>query len=131
MYSDLGADVLGFTVEAITGQGLDAFLMERVFTPLGMSDTHFQPAAALRDRIAPTEVSSPRGYANRGEVHDENAWALGGVAGKAGVTYVANAGIALETQHFPDSPNRPSFPNTILRPDEGFTSRTVYRFSVT
>lgn len=57
--------------------------------------------------------------------------ALGGVVGKAGVTYGANAGIALETQHFPDSPNQPSFPNTILRPDEGFTSRTVYRFSVT
>jgi hypothetical protein len=85
VYSDLGADVLGFAVEAIAGQGLDAFLDERVFTPLGMSDTHFRPDAALRDRIAPTEVSSPRGYPLRGEVHDENAWALGGVAGHAGL----------------------------------------------
>jgi aldose 1-epimerase len=56
--------------------------------------------------------------------------ALGGVAGKHGVTYSPFAGVALETQHFPDSPNQPSFPSTILRPDEGFTSRTVYRFSV-
>ncbi|HUQ80409.1 MAG TPA: aldose epimerase family protein [Gemmatimonadaceae bacterium] len=55
--------------------------------------------------------------------------ALGGVVGKGGHVYCANAGVALETQHFPDSPNRPSFPSTILRPDEGFTSRTVYRFS--
>jgi CubicO group peptidase (beta-lactamase class C family) len=85
VYSDLGADVLGFAVEAIAGQGLDAFLSERVFTPLGMNDTHFRPALADRDRIAPTEVSSPRGYPLRGEVHDENAWALGGVAGHAGL----------------------------------------------
>jgi CubicO group peptidase (beta-lactamase class C family) len=85
VYSDLGADVLGFTIEAITGQGLDAFLEERVFAPLGMNDTHFRPDAATRDRIAPTEVSPPRGYALRGEVHDESAWALGGVAGHAGL----------------------------------------------
>jgi aldose 1-epimerase len=56
--------------------------------------------------------------------------ALGGVVGKGGIAYRANAGVALETQHFPDSPNHPSFPNTILRPGDGFTSRTVYRFSV-
>ena len=85
VYSDLGADVLGFAIEAIAGQGLDAFLEERVFTPLGMTDTHFQPDVSQRDRIAPTEVSSPRGYPLRGEVHDENAWALGGVAGHAGL----------------------------------------------
>jgi len=55
--------------------------------------------------------------------------ALGGVAGKGGVVYGPFAGVALETQHFPDSPNQPSFPSTILRPGDGFTSRTVYRFS--
>ena len=55
--------------------------------------------------------------------------ALGGVVGK-GVTYPVFAGVALETQHFHDSPNQASFPNTILRPGDGFTSRTVYRFSV-
>jgi CubicO group peptidase (beta-lactamase class C family) len=85
VYSDIGADVLGFTVEAIAHQGLDDFLNERVFSPLGMNDTRFRPALAERDRIAPTEVSSPRGYPVRGEVHDENAWALGGVAGHAGL----------------------------------------------
>lgn len=85
VYSDLGADVLGFAVEAISGQGLDSFLNERVFTLLGMNDTRFRPSQSERDRIAPTEVSSPRGYPLRGEVHDENAWALGGVAGHAGL----------------------------------------------
>ena len=49
-------------------------------------------------------------------------------AGKRGVTYGRYAGIALETQHFPDSPNQPAFPSTILRPTERYTSRTVYRF---
>lgn len=85
VYSDLGADVMGFVIEKISGQGLDAFLRERVFTPLGMNDTWFRPGASEKDRIAPTEVSPPRGYPIQGEVHDENAWALGGVAGHAGL----------------------------------------------
>ena len=84
-YSDLGADMLGFTVEAVAGEKLDAFLQRRVFTPLGMSDTHYRPDASLRGRIAPTEIDPPRGYPLRGEVHDENAYALGGVAGHAGL----------------------------------------------
>src|SRR5207237_2914742 len=84
-YSDLGADLLGFVVEAATGQTLDQFLDTRVWQPLGMTETFFKPADSLRDRIAPTEVSPPRGYPLRGEVHDENAYALGGVAGHAGL----------------------------------------------
>jgi len=50
-----------------------------------MTDTHFRPDASLRGRIAPTELTPPRGYPLRGEVHDENAYALGGVAGHAGL----------------------------------------------
>lgn len=84
-YSDLGADMLGFVVEAASGKRLDSFLQERVFGPLGMHDTEFRPADSLRYRSAPTEVAPPRGYPLRGEVHDENAYALGGVAGHAGL----------------------------------------------
>jgi CubicO group peptidase (beta-lactamase class C family) len=84
-YSDIGADVLGFVAEAVSGRQLDVFLQERVFVPLGMNDTGFRPSAALRGRIAPTEIAPPRGYPLRGEVHDENAFALGGVAGHAGL----------------------------------------------
>jgi CubicO group peptidase (beta-lactamase class C family) len=84
-YSDLGADVLGWVVESVAGQGLNDFLDARVFAPLGMQDTRFNPSPLLRDRVAPTEVSPPRGYPLRGEVHDENAFALGGVAGHAGL----------------------------------------------
>ena len=90
IYSDLGADILGWVVEAAAGKPLDKFLAERVFTPLGMHDTGFRPSDSLVYRIAPTEVSPPRGYPVRGEVHDENAFALGGVAGHAGLFGTAN-----------------------------------------
>ncbi|HEY4133287.1 MAG TPA: serine hydrolase, partial [Gemmatimonadaceae bacterium] len=84
-YSDLGADMLGFVVEAASGEPMDQFLQERVFGPLGMTDTGFRPADSVRARVAPTEVAPPRGYPLKGEVHDENAYALGGVAGHAGL----------------------------------------------
>ncbi|MDB4877018.1 MAG: beta-lactamase [Gemmatimonadetes bacterium] len=84
-YSDLGADMLGFVVEAASGERMDQFLQEKVWGPLGMTDTFFRPADSLRTRIAPTEVAPPRGYPLQGEVHDENAYALGGVAGHAGL----------------------------------------------
>ena len=89
-YSDLGADMLGFVVEAVSGEKLDQFLQTRVFGPLGMSDTRFRPDGSLRGRIAPTELNPPRGYPLRGEVHDENAYALGGVAGHAGLFSTAS-----------------------------------------
>lgn len=53
----------------------------------------------------------------------------GTITGKAGVPYVRHAGFCLETQHFPDSVNRPNFPPTILQPDKTYKSTTVYRFS--
>jgi len=89
-YSDLGADVLGFVAEAISGQPLDAFLDQSVFTKLGMVDTHFRLSDVDAARTAPTEIAPPRGYPLRGEVHDENAWALGGVAGHAGMFSTAS-----------------------------------------
>ncbi len=52
----------------------------------------------------------------------------GSWSGKSGKAYKSRHGFCLETQHFPDSPNRPSFPSTVLRPGEEFRSTTVYRF---
>ena len=49
---------------------------------------------------------------------------------RGGVNYVKHAGLCLETQHFPDSPNQPAFPNTILRPGETYQHITVYKFSI-
>ncbi|MDP2469282.1 MAG: aldose epimerase family protein [Candidatus Palauibacterales bacterium] len=53
----------------------------------------------------------------------------GSDVGKGGVVYERRSGLCLETQHFPDSPNQPAFPTTILRPGEIYRSTTVYRFS--
>ena len=85
IYSDLGADILGFVIEAIAGETLDVYLHDKVFEPLGMNDTFYRPADSLTYRIAPTEIAPPRGYPLQGQVHDENAYALGGVAGHAGL----------------------------------------------
>jgi aldose 1-epimerase len=54
----------------------------------------------------------------------------GSIIGKAGHVYGHRSGLCLETQHFPDSPNKPEFPSTILRPGEEYQSRTIYAFSV-
>ncbi|MEZ5081985.1 MAG: galactose-1-epimerase [Bacteroidales bacterium] len=54
----------------------------------------------------------------------------GSLAGKNGIKYTKNFGLCLETQHFPDSPNQPSFPNTILRPGEKYEQTTIYSFSI-
>jgi aldose 1-epimerase len=54
----------------------------------------------------------------------------GGCVGKSGRAYTRHGGFCLETQHFPDSPNRPEFPDTILRPGGIYRSQTVYRFGV-
>ena len=53
----------------------------------------------------------------------------GSITGKHGVVYQRRTGFCLETQHFPDSPNQPDFPSTILRPGETYRSQTEYRFS--
>ena len=55
----------------------------------------------------------------------------GSIRGKGGRAYAHRFGFCLETQHYPDSPNHPGFPSTILRPGERYTTRTVFRFGTT
>ncbi len=85
-YSDLGFILLGEIIERLTGESLDAFAERVIFRPLGMDRSMFNPPQRLRSEIAPTEMDSV--YRRRlicGEVHDENAWAMGGIAGHAGL----------------------------------------------
>ena len=57
-------------------------------------------------------------------------WMTGNFVGKNGQRYPARAALCLETQHYPDSPNKPEYPSTVLRPGETFQSKTIYKFSV-
>src|SRR5438067_1878793 len=84
-YTDWNMIVLQAVVERVSGKMLDTLLAERVFGPLGMRDTRFNPPASLKPRVAPTEVQEWRGGQVWGVVHDENAWAMGGVSGHAGL----------------------------------------------
>jgi CubicO group peptidase (beta-lactamase class C family) len=87
-YSDYGIILLALLVDRLSGQPLDAFMEERIFGPLGMRDTGFNPRVrgTPLHRIAPTEVDTIfRNQHIHGDVHDENAFALGGVAGHAGL----------------------------------------------
>lgn len=86
VYSDIGLMTLAFIVEEVAGRDLGAFLQDRVWGPLGMRDTGFLPDSALLPRIAPTEVDTTFRFTHlHGVVHDENAFAMGGVAGHAGL----------------------------------------------
>ncbi|WP_151478777.1 serine hydrolase domain-containing protein [Streptomyces albicerus] len=90
LYSDLNLISLQLVLEEITGRTLDALLRNEITAPLGMHRTRFNPPASWKPRIAATEdARKPWSGLDRdlvwGEVHDENAYSLGGVAGHAGV----------------------------------------------
>lgn len=57
-------------------------------------------------------------------------WMTGNFEGKSGQRYPMRAALCLETQHFPDSPNQPEYPSTVLRPGEAFESQTIFKFSI-
>ena len=122
LYSDLGFMLLGQVVERLSGEPLDEFCRGQIFTPLGASPLAYlphgrTPAAAgfpdVRNAIAPTEEDSWRGRTLRGEVHDENAYALGGVAGHAGLFGTARAVLAIAQAWMDGRRNQPG----LLAPD--------------
>ncbi len=88
VYSDWDMVVLQAVIERIAGMSLDNFADGHLFKPIGMADTRFVPDTtdvAYRRRIAPTTSDELRGGPLQGVVHDANAWAIGGVAGHAGL----------------------------------------------
>ena len=85
-YSDIGFIILGLALSRIADEPLDSFCQREIFGPLGMAHTGYNPALQLHAAIPPTVNDA--GFRHRiiqGEVHDENAWVLGGVAGHAGL----------------------------------------------
>ena len=89
---------------------------------------NFALAAVLSDsssgRIVEVYTSEPGIQFYSGNFLD------GSIIGKNGIKYQKHSGLCLETQHFPDSPNHPDFPNTILRPGETYKQQTVYKFGL-
>ncbi len=108
VYSDLGFMVLGFVIKRATRQSLEEFCQDRIFTPLGARPMGFRipllkgAVSAKKEEIAPTEEDPWRGYCCQGEVHDENAHALGGAAGHAGLFGTVEA-VAQVTKAWLDS----------------------------
>lgn len=104
LYSDLGFMLLGFAVGRLSGESLEQFCRRRIYDPLDAHPLTFAPrrpltlhAEAPRSALplAPTEEDAWRGRMLCGEVHDENAFALGGVAGHAGLFGTAHAVLAV------------------------------------
>jgi len=86
VYSDLGIILMAEIIERLTGKPLDILAREYIFAPLGMVNSMYNPPKKIWPTIAPTEMDNQ--YRHRqiqGEVHDENAAAIGGVSGHAGV----------------------------------------------
>ena len=85
-YSDIGFIILGVALERLADEALDVFCQREIFGPLGMTHTTFSPTQALKDSVPPTD--DDRSFRHRiiqGEVQDENASVLDGVAGHAGL----------------------------------------------
>jgi beta-glucosidase-like glycosyl hydrolase/CubicO group peptidase (beta-lactamase class C family) len=86
IYSDLGIILMAEIIYRLTGKPLDVLANEFIFQPLGMKNSMYNPPKNLWPAIAPTEVDDRwRHRLVQGEVHDENAYAIGGVSGHAGV----------------------------------------------
>src|SRR5216684_3628896 len=86
IYSDLGIILMAEIVERLTGRTLDDLANAYIFKPLAMKETEFRPPKKLWPSVAPTEFDANfRKRLVQGEVHDENAFAIGGVSGHAGL----------------------------------------------
>ena len=85
-YSDIGFILLGIALERLAGESLDVFCQRELFGPLGMANTTFNPPTEMREKIPATANDLTfRKRIIQGEVQDENAYMLGGVAGHAGL----------------------------------------------
>ena len=124
-YTNVNSLLLGEIVGRLHGEPLDAALATLVNEPLGLCDTQYRPPATLLPRIAPTEIDTTwRGGLVHGSVHDESAYALGGVAGHAGLFSTAEdlywfCRMWLEDHRPPTNDQRP--PTTDDSPVHPFT----------
>ena len=104
------------------GSGYDHnFVLNKNGDELSLAATVYEPTSG---RVMEVYTTEPGVQFYTGNFLD------GSTKGKAGQTYPRRSGFCLETQHFPDSPNKPKFPSVVLRPGKTYTQTTIYKFSV-
>lgn len=112
---------IGSEIDQVQGGYDHNFVLREAATSLKLAARLYEPTSGRLLEIYTTE---PGLQFYSGNFLD------GSIKGKSGRPYPKHAGLCLETQHFPDSPNRPHFPSTILRPGEKYISTTIHRFSI-
>jgi aldose 1-epimerase len=118
----IGARIMQDNEQLRNGKGYDHnFVLNRSGEGLVHAAHVYEPSSG---RVIDVSTTEPGMQFYSGNFLD------GSITGKSGRTYQQRFGLCLETQHFPDSPNQPQFPSTILRPGMEYRSRTVYAFSV-
>jgi aldose 1-epimerase len=118
----IGARIEQKDEQMIFGGGYDHnFVINRQGEGLALAARVYEPTTG---RMMEVHTTEPGVQFYTGNFLD------GSITGKGGHVYKKRSGFCLETQHFPDSPNKPSFPSAILRPGKVYESRTVYKFSV-
>ncbi len=122
MPKPIGKDIDAEDEQIKNGAGYDHcfVLNKREVGELSLAARLYEPVSG---RILETYTTEP------GVQVYSDTWATG-YAGQHGATFPRRSGICFECQHFPDSPNRPYFPSTVLKPGEKYTQKTVYKFSV-
>jgi len=117
----IGSRIDGNYDQLVLGHGYDHnWVINRKGEGLTLAARVYEPASG---RVMEVSTTQPGIQFYTGNFLD------GTVIGKKGHVYKHRYGLCLETQHFPDSPNHPDFPNTILRPGETFRQKTVFKFS--
>jgi aldose 1-epimerase len=118
----IGARIEQKDEQLVLGGGYDHnFVLNRKGPGLALEARVLEPSTG---RVLEVQTTEPGVQFYTGNFLD------GTVTGKGGHVYRRRYGFCLETQHFPDSPNQPNFPSTILRPGQTYDSRTVFKFSV-
>jgi aldose 1-epimerase len=118
----IGQDINDGDPQIVLAHGYDHnFVLNRSGPGLSLAARAYDPASG---RVLTTWTTEPGVQFYTGNFLE------GDLVGTSGHTYRQTDGFTLETQHFPDSPNEPSFPSTVLNPGQTFNSTTVYQFSV-
>lgn len=117
----IGARIEQKEEQMVFGNGYDHnFVINRKGAGLALAARVYEPTTG---RVLEVHTTEPGVQFYTGNFLD------GSITGKGGYVYKQRIGFCLETQHFPDSPNKPNFPSSILRPGKTYESRTVYRFA--